>query len=196
MAKSKLSTSIIAGSLKGKEVLLPSKEVTRSSKAILKESLFNTLQFEIYDTVFVEVFAGSGSVGLEAISRGASRALFIEKDNDSFRVLRENTQKLAQESTRCYHGDSFELLPSLFQELPEDESTYFYFDPPFSIREGMDEIYDRVIATIEKIPILMIKMVIIEHMTQITFPDSVGDLAKIKEKKFGKSSLSYYISKQ
>lgn len=74
-------------SIKGKILELPSLDVTRSSKARLKESLFNVLQFDIIDKIFIESFAGSGSIGLEAISRGAKRAYFIEKDRNSYQIL-------------------------------------------------------------------------------------------------------------
>jgi len=71
-------TQIIGGEFKGKFIEIPNISTTRSSKSILKESLFNTLQFDIIDKNFVEVFSGSGSIGLEALSRGAKKCYFIE----------------------------------------------------------------------------------------------------------------------
>ncbi|NOR55630.1 MAG: 16S rRNA (guanine(966)-N(2))-methyltransferase RsmD, partial [Sulfurovum sp.] len=67
------TTTITGGEYKGKKVEIPDIFTTRSSKGILKESLFNTLQFDIMDKNFVEVFSGSGSIGLEALSRGAGQ---------------------------------------------------------------------------------------------------------------------------
>ena len=90
MASDRPTTKIIAGKYKGKILELPSLDVTRSSKARLKESLFNVLQFDIIDKIFIESFAGSGSIGLEAISRGAKRAYFIEKDRNSYQILLKN----------------------------------------------------------------------------------------------------------
>ena len=69
---------IISGKYKGRSLKLPSKTTTRSSKVIVLESFFNTIQFGIMDAVFVEVFSGSGSVGLEALSRGAKKIIFME----------------------------------------------------------------------------------------------------------------------
>ena len=73
-----LTKKIIAGKYKGKTLKLPSKVTTRSSKGIVLEAFFNTLQYEIIDAVFVEVFSGSGSIGLEALSRGARQLFFME----------------------------------------------------------------------------------------------------------------------
>ena len=67
MKNKKFVKKIIAGKYKGKTLHLPSKATTRSSKSIVLESFFNTLQFDIVESVFVEVFSGSGSIGLEAL---------------------------------------------------------------------------------------------------------------------------------
>jgi len=139
-------TKIIAGKFKGKFIDIPNTPITRSSKNILKESLFNTIQFDIIGKNFVEVFAGSGSIGLEALSRGANRCYFIEQSRDVFSILEKNIDKL--DSSRCtaIYGDSFIKFNELLKILNRDNTkTYFYFDPPFSIRDGMDSIYYRVL---------------------------------------------------
>ncbi|WP_200764107.1 16S rRNA (guanine(966)-N(2))-methyltransferase RsmD [Nitrosophilus alvini] len=192
--KKEFTTKIIAGKYKGKKIVLPPLEVTRSSKAILRESLFNRLQNEIYDTNFVEVFGGSGSVGLEALSRGAKYAYFIEKERNSYEILRRNAKNIDEKSTKIYLGDAFELIFDIVEELKrKKEKAYFYFDPPFSIREGMEEIYDKVFETIKKIPKNIVEMIIIEHMSKLKMPEKLGNYKLEKTKKFGKSSLSYYI---
>ncbi len=184
---------IIAGAFKGKKIRIPDITTTRSSKSILRESLFDTLQFEIIDAPFVEVFAGSGSVGLEALSRGASQGYFLEKNREVFSMLQSNIQQLAPEKATAIQGDSFEHFPSLLKRLEtEGVAGYFYFDPPFSIREGMDDIYDKTLELIEQIDVSTCKMVIIEHMTQLKLPELIGTLRRVKQKRFGKSTLSYY----
>ena len=118
MAKQKkLTTHIIGGKYKGKVLDLPSLDVTRSSKSILKESFFNVLQFDIIDTIFVEAFGGSGSIGLEAISRGAKEAYFIEIDNKSFKTLNANCGHVEPQSCHTLYGDTFEKLPELVSKL-------------------------------------------------------------------------------
>ncbi|NKQ41427.1 MAG: 16S rRNA (guanine(966)-N(2))-methyltransferase RsmD [Sulfurovum sp.] len=187
-------STIISGKLKGKKILIPNINTTRSSKAILRESLFNTLQFELIDKIFVEVFAGSGSVGLEALSRGAKEAVFIEKNNKVFEILKENIRILEVTEATAIQGDSFEEFSKIYEYIKNSGiKTYFYFDPPFSTREGMDDVYEKTINLIEMIEAGVCEMVIMEHMTSIEMPQIIGTLALQKKKKFGKSSLSYYV---
>lgn len=191
MAIKPLFTTISAGKYKGKKIELPSLESTRSTKAILKGSLFDTLQYEIVDEVFVEVFGGSGSMGLEALSRGAKHAYFIEKDKEAFRTLRSNCKAIDEHHTSPMQGDSFVLFSTLLPSLPC--KAYFYFDPPFSIRDGMEDIYQKVLALIASIPKEKAHLIVIEHMSTLVLPESIGVYALSKTKKFGNSSLSYYL---
>ncbi|CAA6804943.1 MAG: Ribosomal RNA small subunit methyltransferase D [uncultured Sulfurovum sp.] len=191
------TTKIIGGEFKGKVIEIPNIFTTRSSKGILKESLFNTLQFDIMDKNFVEVFSGSGSIGLEALSRGASQCYFIEYNKVAYKVLQENIQKL--DPSRCQHmfGDSFEKFDTLLSMVEKrDEKTYFYFDPPFATRDGMDDVYEKTLALIEKIDASKCMMVVVEHMTQLDMPDDIGGLTKHKRKKFGRSTMTYYVPKE
>ncbi len=186
-------TPIIAGKYKGKKLSIPAIDTTRSSKSILRESLFNTIAYDIIDCNFIELFAGSGSVGLEALSRGAKRAYFLEKNSTAFKLLEENIYAISPQNSTALYGDAFKLFDSLYNRLKEEKTpTYFYFDPPFSIREGMEDIYEKSIELISKIQDPFAKMAIVEHMTSIDMPDRIGKLEKVKFKKFGKSSLTYY----
>ena len=186
-------TPIIAGKYKGKRVSIPAIDTTRSSKSILRESLFNTLAYDIIDCNFVELFAGSGSVGLEALSRGAKKSYFLEKNSTAFKLLEENINTISPKDSTALYGDAFKLFDSLYSRLKDENTpTYFYFDPPFSIREGMEDIYEKSIELISKIQDSFVKMAIVEHMTSIELPDKIGKLKKFKFKKFGKSSLTYY----
>lgn len=187
------STPIIAGKFKGKMILIPDISTTRSSKSILKESFFNTLQFDIIDKNFVEVFAGSGSVGLEALSRGAARVYFMEKNSDALEILRHNVARLEPQKCTIIKGNSFTKFEALYSEIKNLKTkTYFYFDPPFATRVGMEDIYDDTIALIKSLDRDVCEMAIIEHMNTLELPLEIGELILQKQKKFGKSVLSYY----
>ncbi|MDY0195040.1 MAG: 16S rRNA (guanine(966)-N(2))-methyltransferase RsmD [Sulfurovaceae bacterium] len=187
------NTHILAGKYKGKAISIPAIDTTRSSKSILKESFFNTLQFDIIDKNFVEVFAGSGSVGLEALSRGAKHAYFIEKNHTALAALRNNIKNIDPLNATVLSGDSFEKFATIYDIIKaKNIKTYFYFDPPFSIREGMEEIYQKTLALIAKIEPDICEMVIVEHMSNLELPSTIGQLSLWKTKKFGKSTLSYY----
>ncbi len=191
---SKLQASIVAGKYKGKKIDLPSLDTTRSSKVIVKESYFNTIQFEVIDCTMVEVFSGSGSVGLEALSRGAEHVYFMEKDKAAFKTLNKNIQSVGAQNCTALYGDSFENIHQVIKELYKAKvKAFFYVDPPFSFREGMEEIYNKMIDMLSSIPIEMIEMITIEHMTGLELPNTIGLLRLKKTKKFGKTSLSHYV---
>ncbi len=183
---------IIMGKYKGKTLNLPSSQTTRSSKSIVLESFFNTIQFEIVDAVFVEVFSGSGSIGLEALSRGASEIIFMERDGEALKVLKQNIHQTDPKSCTVLAGDSFLNIKNTVKILKQKkEEAYIYIDPPFSIREGMEDIYEKMIVLISSLPREVVKMIIIEHMTGLDIPDSIGIYHVKKSKKFGNTSLTY-----
>jgi len=187
------TTTINAGTHKGKKIEIPDIFTTRSSKGILKESLFNTLQFDIIDKNFVEVFAGSGSIGLEALSRGAAQCYFMEYNKTAFHCLENNIKRVDPSKCHAFYGDSFEKFNTVYNIVKRsNEKTYFYFDPPFSTRDGMDDVYDKTISLIESIEADVCEMVIVEHMSSLDMPDNIGALALQKRKKFGRSTMTYY----
>ncbi|SMC09641.1 16S rRNA (guanine(966)-N(2))-methyltransferase RsmD [Nitratiruptor tergarcus] len=191
--KKELSTRVIGGKYKGKKILLPQKSVTRSSKNMLREALFNILQFDIVDKNFVEVFGGSGSVGLEALSRGAKEVFFIEKNRNSYNVLKKNIASIDEKSCKLRFGDAFEAIWDVIEDLRrKKEKAYFYFDPPFSIREGYEDIYEQVSELIKKIPKEAVEAIIIEHMSSHDFDEQLGNYQLVKKRKYGKSTLSFF----
>jgi 16S rRNA (guanine(966)-N(2))-methyltransferase RsmD len=191
---SKLKTAIIAGKYKGIKIDLPSLDTTRSSKGIVKESFFNTIQFDVIDCTIVEMFSGSGSVGLEALSRGASHAFFMEKDKAAFATLSKNIKRVGTADAMAIQGDSFETIHQVIKTLSRSkEKAFFYVDPPFSFREGMEEVYNKTFSMLESIPVEMVEMISIEHMTGLELPQNIGLLRMKKTKKFGKTSLTHYI---
>ncbi|QOY55198.1 16S rRNA (guanine(966)-N(2))-methyltransferase RsmD [Candidatus Sulfurimonas marisnigri] len=193
--KSNLVTKkIISGKFKNKVLKLPSKATTRTSKSIVLESFFNTLQFDIIDANFVELFSGSGSIGLEALSRGAKSIMFMERDRDAIKVLKENIEQTDPSSCEVFAGDTFVNIKSVLKNLQKrDESAYFYIDPPFSVREGMEDIYDKTIELIASLPKERVELIIIEHMTGLEIPEKIGAFSLKKSKKFGNTTLTYYI---
>lgn len=184
---------VIGGAFKGRNIKMAPLEITRSSKAILKESLFNTLNQEVVLANFVEFFAGSGSIGIEALSRGAKSAIFFEQNKETCRILEENLQNICQGCHyRIVFGDTFEKYQEALKGL--DYLSIGYFDPPFDIREGMTGIYQKCFKMIEKLDTKVFGIVILEHISSLEIPQLIGNFKKVKTKKFGKSSLSYFVA--
>ena len=193
MANDRPTTKIIAGKFKGKILDLPSLDVTRSSKAMLKESLFNVLQFDIIDKIFIESFAGSGSVGLEAISRGAKRSYFIEKDRNSYQILLKNCKAVDMEKCQTVQADTFVQTPLILDFLVNsNDEIVLYIDPPFDYRDGMDDVYTKSFDMIKNIELDNIFIIVFEHVSSLEMPKVLGKFSLIKTKTFGKSALSYY----
>ena len=187
---------IIGGKYRGKKLYMSNKETTRSTKQILKESVFNSLQFDVPDSIWVEMFSGVGSIGLEAISRGAKKAYFIEKDPEAAKVLKRNIDSLKEEDRQNCEiilGDAFDRVWDIIDELKRNkQKAFFYFDPPFAIREGYEDIYDKVQNLIKTMPKINVEKILIEHQSDYEFPEYLGKYKKTKTKKFGKSSVSFY----
>lgn len=198
MIKNKSTIKIIGGLLKHHKLHMADSETTRSSKAILKESLFNTLAPLISHANFIEVFAGTGSIGIEALSRGVQKAIFIEKDIKSFDILNQNLSEIKQKiptlNFQSFLGDSFDLLPNILIQQDKSIKNILFFDPPFPIRKNFADIYSRCFEVIEKIQYKNNLLIIFECYTSHEMPQNIKDFSIIKTKKFGKSSLVYYAN--
>lgn len=197
LQKSKrLFLRVQSGLLKGHILQMAEHQTTRSSKSILKQSLFNTLSPILNQYCFIEVFAGTGSIGIEAISRGAKAAYFIEKDPSSYRVLQENLQsiqsRIKEIKIQSFKGDSFSILPEILSQARKEEKFILFFDPPFPIRENFADIYEKCFALIEKLSANC--LIVFEYFSSYQAPQSIKDFSIIKHKRFGKSSLLYYAN--
>ena len=194
MKKNVLTTQIIAGKYKGKKLELPSLDVTRSSKARLKESYFNVLQFDIIDKIFIECFAGSGSIGLEAVSRDVKRAYFVEQDRNSYGILVKNCKSIDMDKCQTINGDTFIQTPSILNSLKNSsDELIIYIDPPFDYRDGMEDIYESSFEMVRNIDNENIYIITFEHVSTLEMPQTLGHFELSKTKQFGKSSLTYYV---
>jgi len=194
MAKNSLKTKIIAGKYKGKSLDLPPLDTTRSSKGIIKESFFNVIQYDIVDTIFIEAFGGSGSIGLEALSRGATHSYFCEIDKNSYKILQSNCDKIDPSSCTTMLGDSFDIIPTIINTTIKNKPNpvVVYIDPPFDFRDGMEDIYTKSYDMVEKFDNENIFMIVFEHKSDLELPEKLGKYIKYKTKKFGNSSLTYF----
>lgn len=88
---------IIAGKFKGKKLDFVSNEKTRPTTNMVREALFCKIQFDVVDSVFLDLFAGSGATGLEALSRGAKEIYFVERDKKNLEIIKKNLKTLYDE---------------------------------------------------------------------------------------------------
>lgn len=122
-----MSSRVIAGTAKGKHLKLVPGDSTRPVMDKVKEALFSILAHDITDTSFLDLFGGTGAVGIEALSRGAAQALFVERNKLAYDTIMNNlkTTRL-QKQADVQLIDAFELL----QRKPNKPYDYIYIAPP------------------------------------------------------------------
>lgn len=133
---------VIAGNLRRRQLKEVMSETTRSTKDRVKESLFNALTpLERFDNV-LDAFAGSGALGIEALSRGANTAVFIEKDFNAFNILKENINALALDyQSTLFLDNTLSVL-----KHTEDRFDLILLDPPYEtnlVEESLKIIHTR-----------------------------------------------------
>ena len=119
---------IIGGKARGTKLYTLEGDNTRPTLDRVRESLFNIIQFDVPNSVFVDLFSGSGAVGLEAISRGAKKSIFCDKSRDAINIIKKNIDKThCKEQTNVYQISYEELLQNKINEKID----IIYIDPPY-----------------------------------------------------------------
>lgn len=125
---------VTGGRFKNQILTSPKGKQTRPTSERLRETVFNIVQGTIEEKTFLDLYAGSGAVGIEAISRGASFAVFIEQDRNAVHAIKENLKKLEIfQKTQLLIGDVFICL----KRLKGGVFDYIFIDPPYE--KGLQE---------------------------------------------------------
>ena len=140
---------IIGGSLKGKKILLPIDNLTRPLRDLVKESIFNVLEhsnkfsFSLLHSNILDLFSGSGSFGIEAISRGAKKVTFLENHNLAYKILEKNIINLScQKSAKILNKCSYQFLENLSNN--EIKFDLIFLDPPYR-EKRINELINHII---------------------------------------------------
>lgn len=116
---------IIAGKYKGKKLALPKTEKTRPTADMVKQALFTKLFDAVVDCHFLDLFAGSGSIGIEALSRGAKEVVFVDKEYDAIALIKKNLEML--EGNYTIHKNDFKV----FLNSTDKKFDLIFIDPPY-----------------------------------------------------------------
>ena len=170
---------VIGGEFRSRKLFtLPDLEV-RPTPDRLRETLFNILAPVIRGTVFVDAYAGCGSVGIEALSRGAARAVFIEKSPDAVEVIKANLEMLKIRSrSAVWRGLAH-------QKLKTEEADIVFLDPPYPLESE----YGLSLAVLGKQPPLW---TIAQHSKRFQLEERYGDLERVRQVRQGENTLSFY----
>ncbi|NOX20635.1 MAG: 16S rRNA (guanine(966)-N(2))-methyltransferase RsmD [Nitrospirae bacterium] len=178
---------ITAGKAKGRSVKAKGKDI-RPTAAKVREAIFNIIGPQIQGATFVDLYAGTGAVGLEALSRGASKCYFVEINPLRVELIKKlATQFGFKEGVHVYRMKAVNFIKRLADR--GEKVQYIFVDPPYQSEEIM-----LVLPLIAKHPVLAdTGMVIVEHFSKRRLPDSVEGLCKLKEYNYGDTNITTYV---
>lgn len=179
---------VIAGKVKGRKLKAPSGLDTRPLTDMIKEALFNVWGKNIENAELLDLFAGSGSVGIEALSRGAQNVIFVDNSPKATRVIRENVVSCGFiDFCKIYRNDVFRAIYLL--DRSRTKFDFIYVDPPFT----NERIFDEVISTLDEVNILKEDgIMVIRTRRSKDMPAELEHLTRYRLKTYGESSLHYY----
>lgn len=177
---------IISGTRRGKKLVAPAGMDVRPTADRVKEALFNILQFSLEGKRFLDLFAGSGQIGLEALSRGAAQAVFVDFSPVSLRAAERNLAATGfSEKARLVRADACAFL----RNTPEAFDLAF-LDPPY--RKGLLE---QALPLLEGV-VVPGGLAVCEHPKEEDLPEEAGALKKQKTYRYGKIALTVYRVKE
>ena len=181
---------IIGGNFKGKKIFLPKDKNTRPLRDLVKESIFNLIEhsnklnLKIAGSYVLDLFSGSGSFGLECISRGSLNVIFIENYQKILSILKKNIQHLrAEEKSKIIEEDCFKFFnkDSLFKE----KFQIIFIDPPFKEKN-----VNLIIEKIKKESLLTTDGIIILHRHKNDTVEITNKLNVLDTRKYGISKIT------
>ena len=179
---------VIAGSQKGRRLMGPVGPGLRPTSDRVKEALFSILSPHIEGARFLDLYAGTGAIGIEALSRGAQQSTFVESHPASLRILRENLQRCGLTSS----ADIRSCTAALFLRRHEREGQPYdivFADPPYHERDGGSDLLSSLAASAI---IADESLVLLEHFTKLTVPPQVGRLVRLRQYRYGDTTLSVF----
>lgn len=182
---------LTGGEFKGRSIQAPAHQNTRPTQARLRQALFNSLQMIIGDAQVLDLFAGSGALGFEALSRGAAQVTFVELNVSTAKIIEKNAHELKVKDRCKIIIESVEKVwPTLEKQGPFD---IILVDPPYS--EGWEEkllkgaSWKALLATDGR---LCLEWGRLKSKIKDGLPEQIGDLVKVREKIYGDSVLTTF----
>ncbi|MBP5181257.1 MAG: 16S rRNA (guanine(966)-N(2))-methyltransferase RsmD [Clostridiales bacterium] len=182
---------VIAGKFKGRTLDAPKGDNTRPTGDKAKEALFSIIQTRVPGCVFADVFAGTGSVGIEALSRGADSVVLVEKAGQACGVIKSNLRKLGIDQS-----EQIELMKMSFDaalaKFAEDQRKFdvIFMDPPYRMAQKAAETATAVIM--EHDLLNEDGILIVEHSSDLPFVTDVMNMKPIRSCRYGLAVLTFF----
>ncbi len=173
---------VISGSARGRRLKELQGMETRPTTDKVKESLFNIIQFDLPGRRVLDLFGGTGQLGIESLSRGAAHCTFVEQRRDAVKLIRENLDECRlSEQAKVLQGDSLAFLTSCREKFD-----VIFLDPPYHT-----DLMDRALELVTKIDILSENGIIIcETMAQRELPQLPAPYEWGKDYRYGQIKLT------
>ena len=175
---------IIGGDARGRTIVAPAGAKTRPTQDYVRESLFNIIRWDVEDARVLDLFAGTGALSLEALSRGAKSAVFVDSRDDACKVVRENLAKTRLEGLgKVVRSDYLSYLHSCRETFG-----LIFLDPPYA-----EVFLENSLKTISQIDILSDSGIIItERPFGKELPAIVPGLVRYRDYRYGKAAVTIY----
>jgi len=179
---------VIAGSAKGRRLKAPPGLNTRPITDMIKEALFNIWGADIYDAQLLDLFAGSGSVGIEALSRGAHKVVFVDNDSQAIKTIKDNLANCGfRDNCEIYRNDVFRAIEILNRN--KAKFNFIYIDPPFT----NDKIFKEIMYSLDEIDLLEREgILVIRTRRNKDMPAQLSKMKNFRLNNYGESSLHHY----
>ncbi|MEA5593523.1 16S rRNA (guanine(966)-N(2))-methyltransferase RsmD [Rivularia sp. UHCC 0363] len=164
---------------------LPGKQ-TRPTSARVREAIFNIWQGRIAGCRWLDLCTGTGSMGAEALCRGASIVVGVEKSKSACGIIKQNWHSVAssEQEWKLLQGDILQLLP----KLNEQQFDRIYFDPPYA-----SDLYEPVLEAIKKYQLLDVNgEIAVEHNPKLWTPSEITNWEICRQKVYGNTTISFY----
>lgn len=182
---------VITGKAKGHRLKAPKGLSTRPTTDRVKESLFNIIGLIPSTSTVLDLFSGTGNIGIEFLSRGAQECIFIDNSYSSIKIINENLSntRLLQQS-QVFKNDVNNVIRILGKK--KRKFNYIFMDPPYE--------KDLALPTLENICHEEILegngLVIVEHESQSSFPEKVSSMHKIDSRRYGGTTITFFKHKE
>ena len=177
---------VISGYLKGREILGYNIETTRPTMARVKESMFASIQNDIKDSVVLDLFCGSGSLGIEALSMGASKCYFVDNNKDIIKYLKKNIDNLNIKDKSIIFDKDYKLSLKYFYDN-NIKFDIIIVDAPYQMK-----VMEEIIELITIYNLLNTNGILVLEYSFDILEDKYNNLELIKNKKFSDKFVNIY----
>lgn len=178
---------VSGGEFRGRWLRVPTGLEIRPTTDKVRQAVFNILQGEIQGALFLDLCCGTGIMGIEALSRGADRVLFVDHSRESRQLLTQNIESFQVSGTRFVEKDVLRFLAT-FKESPESGRLIIYFDPPYNDKS----LYRKTISSIDRKKYSNL-ILFVEHRDPLEIDEPVH-FRLWKKKRYGSTSISAFTT--